>query len=230
MNRLTPIVAAASLCTSLVFLAPPTYANVIGFTLNGPGVSANGTFAIEPNISPPDPNPNCGTLGNNPCRSDPPGAYRITNVTGIFSDAAAGIVNASILGLVPTNPENERDPTFDPLVPASLSFIPGTDLSFNNLFFPNGSPIDCAYPFFGTFLDVFGTAFTIDGGYTVDFWGDGNVPGLGLTYGVAVTDGTNTLDYQFQGISATAPEPATIALLGAGLGGIAMRRRRKQAN
>lgn len=220
MKKLTPLVAAASFCASLALATSPSFANVIGFSFNGPGVSGNGTFTIEPNVSPPDPNPNCGTVGNDPCRSDPPGAYRITNISGTFSDAAASIVNASITGLVSLNPTNERDLVFDPFVPSSLSYIDNSDgsaLSYNNLFYPNGSPIVCDFPFVGTFVDVFGTAFTVDGGYTVNLWGDGNYLGGPLTYGVAVSNGTTILDYQFEGVSATAPEPASIWLLFGGL-------------
>jgi hypothetical protein len=211
------------------FASAAQASQIVAFHVNGLGIKSSGFFTIIPNVSPADPNPLCGTSGNNPCRSDPPGAYRITNVTGTFTDATAGIFNAAITGLVPTNPANERDPVFDPLVPASLSFVP-SGLSYNNLFFPNGSPIDCAFPFFGTFLDVFGTAFNIAGGYTVDFWGDGNMgPGGALTYGVGVDLGANTIDYQFAGVGATVPEPLTLSLFGMGLAGAAaMRRRRKQ--
>lgn len=221
MKKLTPLVAAASFCASLALATSPSFANAIGFTFTGPGVSGNGTFTIEPNVSPPDPNPDCGTVGNDACRSDPPGAYRITNITGTFSDTAASIINASITGLVPINPANERDAVFDPLVPTSLSYIDNGDgsfLTYNNLFYPNGSPIVCDFPFVGTFVDVFGTAFTVDGGYTVNLWGDGNSgPNGALTYGVAVSNGANILDYQFDGVSATAPEPASIWLLFGGL-------------
>ena len=194
----------------------------------GLGINGSANFTIVPNVSPPDPNPLCGTAGNNPCRTDPPGAYKITNVTGTFSDANIGIVNASITGLVPINPANERDPTFDGLVPASLSFIDPAGLSYNNLFFANGSPIDCDFPFSGTLLDVFGTAFTITGGDTVNFWGDGNYNFGPLTYGVGVTEEGNPvpLDYQFAGISV--PEPLTLSLFSAGLFGVVSMRRRKK--
>ncbi len=202
---------------------------MVAFHVNGLGIKASGFFTIAPNVSPADTNPLCGTPGNNPCRSDPPGAYRITGVPGKFTDAKVGLFNVAITGLIPTSPQNERDPMFDPLVPASLSFLP-SGLSYNNLFFPNGSPIDCAFPFSGTFVDVFGTAFTVAGGYTVDLWGDGNMgPGGALTYGVGVDLGANTIAYQFAGVGATVPEPLTLSLFGMGLAGAAaMRRRRRQ--
>jgi hypothetical protein len=220
------VTSLLALCLAPLMMSSSALAGIVPFHLNGLGISSNGTFTIVPNVSPPDPNPLCGTAGNNPCRSDPPGAYRITNVTGTFTDLNIGIIDAAITGLIPTSPENERDPIFDPLVPSSLSFVP-SGLSYNNLYFPNGSPIDCAFPFFGTYLDVFGTAFTIAGGYSVNMWGDGNYgPGGALTYGIGVDQGANTLDYKFAGI--TAPEPLTLSLFGAGLAGAAGLRRRRR--
>jgi hypothetical protein len=204
---------------------PQAHANVWAFGFSGDGISGGGTITAIPNVSPADPNPACGTAGNDACRTDPAGAYSITGITGTFSDTNIGILNAAITGLIPISPTNERDPLvgepFDPLVPASLSFIdytnetnPDTALSYNNLFFPTGSPMDCDFPFTGTFLDVFGTAFTIAGGDSVVLWGDGNLDGGPLTYGAGVTDGVNELDYAFAGISAEIPEPGSIWLLG----------------
>lgn len=238
------LLAAAALVSGLA-VAQQARADVWELQFNGAGISANVNFTIAPNVSPPDPNPACGTAGQNPCRADPTGAYMITGVSGTFSDSnnsfvnnqPLNIVNAPITGLIPISPANERDLMFDPLVPTSLSFIdyaneanPGDALSYNNLFFPNGSPIDCAYPFIGTFLDVFGAAFTIAGGDKVVLWGDGDVPGAGLTYGAGITDGTNELDYQFSGLSVTVPEPGSIGLFGVGLlGMVAWRRKSRRA-
>jgi hypothetical protein len=212
------------------------HAAVVTFQFSGGPFSGSGAFTITPNVAPADPNPACGTPGNNPCRTDPPGAWAITGITGTFSDAADGIFNAKITGLVPINPADERDPVFDPLVPSSLSFIdyPGGALTYNNLFFPKGSPIDCDFPFYGTFVDVFGMAFTVAGGYTVDLWGDGNLFGPGATtYGVGVTDGRQALAYQFAGVSASAtvPEPATWMFMLLGFGGLggALRSARRRA-
>jgi hypothetical protein len=226
----TKLLPVGAIAATLAF-GSQANAGTIGFQFNGAGFNASGVLTFVPNVSPPDPNPNCGTPGNNPCRADPPGAYAITGITGTFSDPANGIVNAAITGLVPINPANERDLVFDPLVPTSLSFIdyapPTGYLTYNNLFFPDGSPIDCAFPFAGTFVDVFGMAFTVAGGYTVDFWGDGDMNGPGTTtYGVGVTDGTTLLAYQFAGVNAGIPEPSSFAVLGTGLlFGLAWRRR-----
>jgi PEP-CTERM motif len=221
---------AAGAFAAVACLATQAHAAVVQFEFSGGGVSGSGWFTVAPDVSPPDPNPLCGTPGQNACRADPPGAYKITAVTGTFSDPANGVTRANITGLVPISPADERDPTFDPLVPTSLSFIdyaPGESLTYNNLYFPDGSPIDCDFPFKGTFVDVFGAAFTVDGGYIVDLWGDGDMFGPGTTtYGVAVVQGANELVYQFSGVNAAIPEPATWGLMLIGLGALGVRLRR----
>lgn len=223
---------ASAAIAALAFGQQARADEVFPFAFNGPGVSGGGDFTVVPNVSPPDPNPDCGKPGNNPCRADPPGALKIIDITGTFTDTNNGLAihNAAITGVVPINPANERDTTFDPAVPTSLSFIdwknepsPNAAFSYDDLFFPGGNPFDCNYPFKGTFLDPFGVAFTIAGGDTVDFWGYGDAgPGGALTYGVAMTDGINALDYTaFPGdISAALPEPSTWALLMLGFMGL----------
>jgi hypothetical protein len=110
-------------------------ADVWTVVFSGDGVSGTMSLTASPNVSPPDPNLNCGTT--NACRSDPAGAYMITNIEGTFTDTNIGITNASITGLIPISPTNERDPLFDPLVPTSLSYVdytneamPGGGLSY----------------------------------------------------------------------------------------------------
>jgi len=232
--------ATVALIGAMAFCGTMAHAGQVTFGFSGGAdgflASGSGTLTIVPNVAPPDPNPNCGTVGNNACRTDPPGAFAITAITGMFSfsDPTHNISNASITGLVPISPANEKDPVFDPLVPSSLSFISAVGaendaLSYNNLFFPDGSPIDCAFPFTGTFVDGFGMAFTVAGGYTVNLWGDGNLFGPGTkTYGVGVTEGSDLIAYQFAGVNAaTVPEPGAWALFGIGFLGMMLASRKR---
>lgn len=199
------------------------------FQFSGSDISGSGTITVGPYTPPADPNPLCGTAGQNACRHDPPSAYRVFSISGTVTDASLGLNNAAITGLVAVNPANERDPTFDPLVPASLSFVGDSNVyfSYDNLFYPNGAPIVCDFPFTGTSIDPFGIAFTVAGGDTVELWGDGNFgPGGSLTYGVGVLayDSSAIEPYsqpvnQFAGVSARfdVPEPGSGALVAVGL-------------
>ena len=229
------LAATAMIATGALALQAQA-ATVVPFAFTGAGFSTSGFVTIEHNVVLTDPNPNCGTAGNNACRADPASAFRITGISGTFSDAADGISNAAITGLVPTSPGNERDPAFDPLVPVSLSWIdfagpPSGALSYDNLYYTQGAPVVCDFPYTGTALDPFGMAFTVAGGYTADIWGLGDLFGPGSkTYGVGVTDGTNGLAYVGAGISAV-PEPSTWALMLIGFGGMGfgLRRARRAA-
>ena len=68
-------------CVAALGFAAPAQAAVFGFSLTGDGYSLTGAFTTATNVSPADPDPNCGTAGANPCRSDPAGGYTV-NVWG----------------------------------------------------------------------------------------------------------------------------------------------------
>ncbi len=73
-------------------------------------------------------------------------------------------------------------------------------------------------------MDVFGVAFTVDGGFRADLWGDGDLFGPGTTtYGVGVMNSSGILTSQFAGVSGSAaavPEPSTWLLMLMGVGGL----------
>lgn len=181
-----------------------------------------------------------------------PGAVQVTGMTGTFTATSLGLNNVAITGLIPTGlPTVNADGTFVP--PGSPSA--GYGFSWDNLFYPNAdSPAVCPppgpgdpnppYPYGGGYLDIYGLMFGVEGGYVVDIWSNGYIPGIGTTYGVAVALDGVTLDSfgePFTGQSAeiggspvvltsSVPEPGSLALLGTGvLGAAGMIRRRLMA-
>jgi hypothetical protein len=149
-------------------------------------------------------------------------AFVVTDITGTFSDSNIGIVKAPITGL---EPRNFATPSADNLLaPDSFSKfavatgLPADDggtLTFDNLYWPGGSPPTATdYPIGGGFLDIYGLLFDIGGGRVVDFWSNGN-SGSGVDYGAAVATAATSLDYVTGGVKV--PEPGSLALLGAGL-------------
>ena len=238
MKSARGIPAAAALVAAMAFGGPQAFADVVPINFSGDGFTINGTLTIGTNTAPADPNPNCATDGTG-CRTDPTGASAITGISGMFS-VSQGTTNISgvITGLVPISPANERDPTFDPKLPSSLSFVDFTTgnppfFSYDNLYYVDGSPIVCTtFPVTGTVLDDYGVAFTVLDGtqdYTVDLWGDGNLHGPGTTaYGASVTDGNSLLATSFDGVNAV-PEPGSLALFGAGLLGMMLVWRKREA-
>ena len=181
-------------------------ADTFAFSFQGGGV--NGAITL--------------TYGPDTVVGDPAGAYAITGVSGVFSDANLGLLNRAITGVVPISPASPTPTNL--LAPKSFSFLPiasgvsspeglAPGYTYDDLFYPGGSPQTASsYPFHGGFLDIYGVAFTIAGGDGVDFWSNGVVPGAGLSYGAAVTDGLTPLDYVAS--VAAVPEPASAALLG----------------
>ena len=163
-----------------------------------------------------------------------PSGLEVTGISGNFTDSNIGIVNASITGLVPINhaiPEStnllapndfSRFAVASGLDPQSNGFI-----SYDNLLYPGGSPQTASdYPFHGGVFDIYGVLFTLANGDVVDLWSNGVTPGLTQPdYGVAVVTSATALDY-VGGVTATTPEPGSLCLLGTGVVGLLLRRRR----
>ncbi len=167
-----------------------------------------------------------------------PQAFEVTGISGTFSDSnnGLGIVNTPIGPLEPIE-HNAPEPT-NLLAPRDFSRFPVTtglpstshgNVNYDNLFYPGGSPQTASdYPVHGGFLDIYGLLFDIGGDRVVDVWSNGDSSGTGtgpIDYGVAVATHDTSLDYVSGGVSAT-PEPSALELLGSGLLGMLVWRRR----
>ncbi len=198
-----------------IALSPKAMADSYAFSFAGPGVS--GTVTLQ--------------YGTATDAKYPGQAYEVTGISGTFSDSNIGISNALITGLVPINyatpePGNTAAPSdFSKYAVAAGLPAPDTSITFDNLYWPGGSPVTGSdYPFSGGFLDVYGILFDISGGDVVDLWSNGILPGSSAAdYGVAVDDPAASLDYVGNGVAPT-PEPGTFALLGTGLAALLARR------
>lgn len=208
---------------------PMAKADSYSFAFSGGGLSGSGII----------------TVSNTPVPGVP-GGYQITGITGTFSDTIANFTGA-ITGVQSTSLPSgiNADGTFIP--PGSQA--DGFGFSYDNLFYPGGnSPAVCPppapddphepYPFGGGLLDIYGLLFNVEGGYTVDLWSNGVIPGFGLTYGVGdALNGTvlNTFGEPFSGTSVTVsaaatPEPGTLLLLGTGMSGLMVGLKRRIAS
>lgn len=200
-------------------LLAPAEAATVRFNLSGAGIS--GKVALTYGAA---------------TDSKYPDAYEVTGITGKFSDTNSGvnIVDAQIGKLVPVNHATPHATNL--LAPHDFSRFEvasglpdgrGT-LSFDNLFWPGGSPQTASdYPVHGGVLDIYGLMFRIGGGRVVNLWSNGDF-GAGPDYGVAVATAGQALDY-VGGVKVTpAPLPGSIWLLGSGLALALLMTRRRQ--
>jgi hypothetical protein len=227
-SRSHVILSALLVLATSVAMTPAARADSYAFSFSGGGLSGSGVFEVS-NAAVP------GVTG----------AHQVTGISGTFSDATAGLTNAAITGLVGTSLPSgiNADGTFVP--PGTFALAGGDSLSYDNLFYPDGSPAVCPpplpgdphppYPFGGGVLDIYGLLFNVDGGYTVNLWSNGVLPGLGLTYGVTdAVDGARLHSFgePFDGpgvglTTSPVPEPGSLMLMGTGMVGLIETLRRK---
>jgi hypothetical protein len=200
-------------------LVGQAHASTLPITFSGQGVSGSLEITFGPGTDATYPN-----------------ALEITGVSGTFTDTNNGldIVNAMVSGLEPINHAPPGDPMNIGVVPNDFSTfsvasglppVSNGVVTYDNLFWPGGSP-PVAWDFDGAggFLDIYGLAFTIDGGGTlVDLFDNGVGAFSGIDYGgfgVVVATPSAALDYVAQGVTASTPEPSTWAMMVLGFAGL----------
>lgn len=192
-----------------VSFASAAMANDFNFSFNGGGITASGTLWV----------------GQQSSNSATPPGYKITSITGTFSDTNPGAnVSGAITGLyLPVSYQSNTE--------VGIAHTTG-GLSYDDLFYPAGnSPAICydldpatgkyvlTYPFSGGVFDIFGVAFNIagPGGYVGELWSNGNLPDSNgtfpgapgyvpnLVYAAALANATSLVDNPNSGPNAPAP-------------------------
>ena len=226
------------LAGALAFAAPQAHADqTTSFWLNGDGLlSANGTLTYGAN---PNASSAWGTGVNTPSATppmfqglgDPLNSYLVSTASGSFSDAVLGLVDVPIVGVVADQFSLHFEP--DQTIPYSFSWylnVPG-NLSYDELFYPDGAPQTCLNVNYGGVLDDYSLMFQLQNGDVVDVWSDGNTfPGSSATfYGAAVANADGViLDYHDNCVGQdcsgslilSVPEPSTWSMLGLGFLGL----------
>jgi hypothetical protein len=184
----------------------------------GPDPYSGAAFGTPANLVPSGP----GFVGI----ADPLSASLITSVNGgTFSDAALGITNEAVTGLVANNYAPHFAP--DHTIPYSFSYYTALDpkVSYDNLFYTNGSsPQTCTVPppgNYGGFFDNYGVMFTLANGDVVDLYSNGDIQAVGNPpvtpgpnfYGVVVDVGGVPNYDSAGGLTLSIPEPSTWAMM-----------------